>query len=124
LGNMFNYNGPMLWMANFTYDNKSSTDSILIELDTILETLKNQVNQQDLDLALIKLRSGLYDTFGSNFGRADLLASFALFDNNPNRINTIESDFKKVTPETIKKTLAEFMRPENRTVLIIDPLNK
>jgi predicted Zn-dependent peptidase len=65
----------------------------------------------------------LYDDIGGFFGvgRADLLASFALFDDDPSRINTIETEFKKVTPELIAKTVKEYLRSTNRTILIIDP---
>ena len=69
------------------------------------------------------MRSALYDatesTFG--FGRANLLASFALFDDDPARINRLESEFRKVTPELMMKTAREYLRPGNRTVLIIEP---
>ena len=36
----------------------------------------------------------------AGFGRANLLASFALFDDNPAKINTLEAEFAKVTPES------------------------
>ena len=55
------------------------------------------------------------------FGRANLLASFALFDDDPGRINTLEDEFRKVTPELIRKTATEFLRPTNRTVLTVTP---
>jgi predicted Zn-dependent peptidase len=55
------------------------------------------------------------------FGRADLLASFALFDDNPGIINSLEEKFKAVTPELILKTAQEFLRPSNRTILTINP---
>jgi predicted Zn-dependent peptidase len=57
----------------------------------------------------------------SGFGRADLLASFALFDDDPGRINDIENQLRRVTPELIQKTAAEYLRPTNRTVLIVAP---
>ncbi len=41
------------------------------------------------------------------FGRADLLACFALFDDDPARINRLEAEFRKVTPELIQKTAQE-----------------
>ena len=71
----------------------------------------------------MKLRSSLYDDLGSfnGFGRADILASFALFDDNPQRINDLESEFRKVTPELVMKTAQEYLRPTNRTVLILEP---
>jgi zinc protease len=44
-----------------------------------------------------------------------------LFDDDPARINTLEDEFKKVTPEVIKKTVKEYLRSTNRTILIVDP---
>jgi zinc protease len=121
LGNMYNYNGPMVWMSDLTYDAKVSPDSILKVVDTAIGEL-NSVTQEDVDMAIIKLRSDLYSSLGGNgFGRADLLASFALFDDDPSRINTLESEFRKVTPELIKKTASEYMNTSNRTILIVDP---
>jgi predicted Zn-dependent peptidase len=60
---------------------------------------------------------------GGNFGigKVGLLACFALFDDDPNRINTLENEFKKVTPELIRKTAKTYLSPENRTILIIQP---
>jgi zinc protease len=59
------------------------------------------VERAILDRALTKLRSSFYDGLAGfgGFGTADLLASFALFDDNPARINTLEAEFRKVTPE-------------------------
>lgn len=121
LGNMYNYNGPMLWMADLIHDATVPSDSIIAVFDKAIGELSN-VSQEDVDLAIIKLRSDLYSTLGGNgFGRADLLASFALFDDDPSRINTLEKEFKKVTPELIKKTAAEYLRTSNRTILTVDP---
>jgi zinc protease len=122
LGNMFNYNGPMLWMTDLVHDANVSPDSVIMQLDGAIKELEN-VSQEDIDLSVIKVRSSLYDNVGGFFGvgRADLLACFALFDDDPARINTIEEQFKKVTPEVIKKTVQEYLVPTNRTILIIDP---
>lgn len=122
LGNMFNYNGPMVWMADLIYDSTVAADSIIAQFNKAVSDIQN-VTQADADLALVKIRSSLYDVLGGQFGlgKVDLLASFALFDDNPNKINTLEQEFKKVTPELIKKTAEEYLRPGNRTILIIDP---
>jgi len=79
------------------------------------------VDKAILDRARVKLRSDLYDNIGAvgGFGLADLLASFALFDDNPARINALVSEFEKVTPELIQKTAQEYLKPENRTVLVL-----
>ncbi|MFL5738875.1 MAG: M16 family metallopeptidase [Flavisolibacter sp.] len=122
LGNMFDYNGPMLWVSNLTYDASIPADSIIRQFDLAVSDLKN-VKQEDLQLAIVKMRSGLYDAMGGTFGigKVNLLASFALFDDNPNKINTLETEFKKVTPELIRKTADKYLSPKNRTILIIEP---
>lgn len=124
LGNMFDYDGPMLWMADLTYDPTTTPDTILQAVDTVMEPLRRKpVDAEILNRARVKLRSNLYDTMNqfSGFGLADLLASFALFDDDPARVNTLEAQFAKVTPELIQKTAQEYLRPTNRTVLVDQP---
>jgi zinc protease len=123
LGNMFNYNGPMLWMADIYHDSSVKPDQIVSSMESVIAPLRTKpVAKAELDRALVKLRSSFYDQLGqfNGFGRADLLASFALFDDNPGRINHLESEFQKVTPELIQKTAAAYLRPENRTVLALE----
>lgn len=123
LGNMFNYNGPMLFTVDLIHDEQFTPQEILAASDAVIEQIQNKpLSQAELDRAIVKLRSGLYDTmqqFGG-FGRADLLASFAIFDDNPQAINQIEANFRKVTPATIQKTAKEYLRKTNRTVVIIN----
>lgn len=124
LGNMYDYEGPMLWMASLIHDKDKSADSILAVIDSAIAPLSAApVDQATLDRAIVKMRSDLYDTLGGmfGFGRADLLASYALFDGNPARINDIEGELRKVTPELIQKTAREYLRQTNRTVLLIEP---
>jgi predicted Zn-dependent peptidase len=59
------------------------------------------------------------DMFG--FGRADLLASFALFYDDPAKINMIEERITEVTPELIQRTAKEYLRPGSQTVLSLVP---
>jgi predicted Zn-dependent peptidase len=125
LGNMFNYKGPMLWMGDLIHDSTVPADSVVRELDKVIADIdKNGVAQSQLDLARVKLRSSLYDNVSSGFGRADMLASLALFDNKPDRINTLEDEFRKITPAVIQRTVREYLRPTNRTLLFIDPVKK
>jgi len=124
LGNMYNYSGPMLWTLSLFHDNEVSSDSIMTAVDEVIEEIiTNPVDKQTLDRAKIKNRSEFYDIVNSfyGFGRADLLASFALFDDNPSKINSIEEEFEKVTPELIQKTAKEYLRQTNRTILTIFP---
>ena len=124
LGTMFNYNGPMQWMFNFTYDNETPQADVVAAVDDVINNLKASITQESIDNALVKIRSSLYDNLGGSFGlgRADLLCSFALFDDDPSRINTLEDKFKEVTPEVVNKTIDEYLRATNRTILTVNPL--
>lgn len=124
LGNMFNYNGPMLIMFNLTYDTDTTQEQIMAGVDEVIDQVSQGITQEMLDRALVKMRSNLYDNLGGTFGlgRADLLCSFALFDDDPSRINSLEDEFKKITPEVVNKTISEYLRKTNRTILTVNPL--
>jgi predicted Zn-dependent peptidase len=124
LGNMFNYTGPMLWMADLIHDAGTKPDEVLGAIDSVIERVQAKpVDRATVDRALVKLRSSLYSYLQAmgGFGTADMLASFALFDDNPARVNDLEVEFRKVTPELIQKTAKEYLRKTNRTVLTVEP---
>lgn len=122
LGNQFNYEGPMLWMLSAYHDKSVPPDSMIAVVDRAVTRLQQQpVDAATLARARTKLRSSLYGIIEqfSGFGKLDLLASFALFDNDPNRINQLEAGFAKVTPDLIQRTAQEYLRSTNRTVYTI-----
>jgi len=124
LGNMFDIKGPALWALSLIHDADKSPDEIIKAIDEEVERLQTTpVSKAELDLALVKQRSRLYAEYESSvgFGRANMLAAFALFDDDPGRINRLEDEFRKVTPELIQKTAREYLRPTNRTILTITP---
>jgi zinc protease len=124
LGNPYDYQGPMLFIADLLYDPSTKPDDILQAIDGVIEPLRTKpVDRKTLDRALVKARSDLYDTFGQQggFGLVDILASFALFDDDPGRVNTLAGELGKVAPELLQKTAAEYLRSTNRTVLVVEP---
>jgi zinc protease len=124
LGNMFNYRGPMLWSFSFTHDPSHSTAEITKAVDSVIEDLRTRpVTQAELDRARTKLRSELYGTIdgGGRVGLVDLLAVYALFDNDPDAINRIEDGFAKVTPALIQKTAQDYLRSTNRSIYVVEP---
>lgn len=123
LGNMMNYKGPMLWQAYFIHDDAVGQERIMTVLDRAIEQVRtNPVDAATLERAKLKWRSDFYDTVGANFGfgRADLLASLALFDDNPDLINEFEAKVMAVTPERVLATAKEYLRPGNRTILTLE----
>jgi len=127
LGNMFNYKGPMILTAELEYDPTTKPEAVLEAMDSVIEPLRSKpVDQKTLDRARVKLRSALYDTMGQfgGFGLMDLLASFALFDDNPARVNSLVGEFQKVTPQQVQKTAQEYLRATNRTIISLEPAPK
>jgi predicted Zn-dependent peptidase len=124
LGDMFDYSGPMIWTTSLIHDTTVKPEQILAVTDSVIDELRTKpVDQKLLDRSVTKMRSYLYDSmtqFGG-FGRANLMACFALFDNNPAKINSLDADFRKITPEVIQRTAREYLRKTNRSVLVIEP---
>ena len=124
LGHAWNYAGPMLWTVSLLHDTDRTADEVLAALDGVIAGFVEQpVPADELARARVKLRSALYDVVGGTFGfgRADLLASFALFDGDPARVNRLEAELAEVTPALIQATAREWLRTENRTVLAVEP---
>jgi len=127
LGNMFDIKGPTLWTVWLIHDADKKAEDIISAIDEEITRLQNSpVTKEELELALVKRRSRLYADYEQfvGFGRANLLAAFALFDDDPAKINRLEDEFRKVTPETIQKAAREYLRPANRTILTIVPKGK
>ena len=124
LGHMFNISGPVLLDVYLFHDQDKTPDQILAVLDAEVKKLQDTpIDADTLGRARVKMRSALYDAVDGffGFGRADLLASYALFDDDPSKINSIEAEFEKVTPALIQKAAREYLRTTNRTVLVIEP---
>lgn len=124
LGTMLNYNGPMLWTVSLFHDSDKTADEILTVSDEVIDGIRTTpVDEATLDRARVKMKSQLFSNIEQTvgFGTADLLASFALFDDDPARINRLETEFDAVTPELVLHTAQEYLRPTNRTILTIEP---
>jgi zinc protease len=127
LGNMFDVKGPTLWTLYMIHDSDKSADEIIKVVDEEITRLQSTpLTKAELDVALVKRRSQLFSEQEElvRFGRANLLASYALFDDDPGMINRLEEEFRKVTPELIQKTAREYLRTTNRTVLTVTPKGK
>ena len=114
----------MLWTVTLVHDANRTPAEITAAVDEVIAEVQNQpVSQEDLDRARTKIRSQLYSIVdsGTRFGLVDMLAVYALFDDDPSRVNEIESGFAAVTPELIQQVARDYLRPTNRTVLLLEP---
>ena len=124
LGNMFDYEGPMLWIVTVFHDRDKTPDALLRVMDAEIDSLATTpVDSATLARAKTKMRSALYGFVDENagLGRLNLLASFALFDNDPTKINQLDDGFAAITAAQIEKTAHAFLKRENRTVYTIVP---
>lgn len=124
LGNAYNYNGPNLWSAFLLHGAQYSPDDIIAEIDMIIEDLQtNIVSDDEFRRAKTKLRSNIYDLTGNGnrVGLVDLLAVFALFDDDPERVNRLEEELNTVTPELIRQVARDYLRPTNRSIITLIP---
>ena len=66
-------------------------------------------------------RSNLVNTMASSLGRAVALGDYAMFENNPNKINTRADAIAKVTAADVQKAAQKYLVKTGRTVVVIVP---
>jgi predicted Zn-dependent peptidase len=118
LGNNFDYNGPMLYTFRVDYRPDLKGADVLKVVDKVVNAVQEHgVSEDELRQAKVNFRSSFLENLesGGGFGRADLLAALALYDDNPNRINTILSDLDKVTTADVQQAAKKYLVPANRT---------
>jgi predicted Zn-dependent peptidase len=122
LGNNFDYNGPMLYTFRVDYRPGLSAGEVLKVVDKVITAVQEHgVSEEELQQAKVNFRSSFLENLEGGiipgFGRADLLAALALYDDNPDRINTILSDLDKVTAAEVRAAAQKYLVPSNRTVI-------
>jgi zinc protease len=123
-GNFYNYEGPMLWTIAAQYRSLDQTDTIVRSIQDALARLrKRPVGSTALRVARQKAHSAYYDILDylGGFGRLDLLASFALFDDDPTEINRIETSLDEVTPADIRTAARDYLSPRQATIYVRRP---
>jgi len=118
LGNEFDYDGPMLLTTRTTYKPGVKADAVIAELDAVVaDIVAKGVTAKELADAKVRFRSSYYDQLESGFGKANLLASFALFRDDPGLINTSLQSFENVTAAQVKTAAAKYLVASNRTII-------
>ncbi len=123
MGPLFAYQGPMLWTVALIHDDAGQRSAIMNDASAQIEALRTApVDPAELERARTKLLSGLYDTLddATRISITELLAAFAMFDDDPQRIHELEARFAAVTPDLVQQVAQDYLRPTNRTVLYID----
>ena len=120
LGNNFDYNGPMLYTFRVDYRPDLKGADVLKVVDKVISAIQEHgITADELKQAKVNFRSSFLESLESQagFGRADLLAALALYDDDPNRINTILADLDKVTVADVQQAAKKYLVPANRTII-------
>jgi zinc protease len=116
LGNNFDYNGPMLYTFRVDYRPDLKGDDVLKVVDKVINAVQEHgISEDELRQAKVNFRSSFLENLEGGFGRSDLLAALALYDDNPNRINTILTELDKVTTAEVQAAAKKYLVPANRT---------
>ncbi len=129
LGPNWDMKGPMLYTMRVDYLNDKTADQVVAAIESVLDDVrKNGITAAELAQAKTTMRSSFLDDMEAGgmplFGRANLLGVFALFDDDPGRINTILGELDKVTLDDVKAAAAKWLVPANRTVIDSRPAAK
>ena len=117
-GSEFDYNGPMIMTTRTTFKSDHTADEVVKEMDAVLgEVREKGVTEKELADAKVRFRSNFYSQLEGSFGKAHLLATLALFRDDPDQINSLLLPFEKVTGEQIKAVARKYLVAENRTVI-------
>lgn len=127
LGSNWDMHGPMLYTMRVDYLNDKTATQVIDAIEAVLADVRTQgITQAELDRAKTMMRSSFLEDmeggFMPRFGRANLLGVFALFDDNPGRINTILDEIDKVTLDEVKAAAARWLVPANRTSIDSRPV--
>jgi predicted Zn-dependent peptidase len=129
LGTNWDVKGPMLYTVRVDYLNDKTAAQVLDSIESVLSEIRTKgITEAELAQAKTALKSSfLEDMEGGmmpRFGRANLLAAFALFDNDPSRVNSILTELDKVTVEDVKAAAGRWFVPTNRTSIDSRPAAK
>ena len=122
-------NGPTQMVTRIFPKPEFTTDAAIAAFDEIIAELREQGTTPDeLDPVKVKIRADFYSmleggmgSYMPRFGLMHYLASFALFDGDPHRVNTILDDFLAVTPAEAQSLAQRILVPQNRAVLVRRP---
>ena len=121
-GSIYTTGGPNFWTVFAMHDANVSPDALLAAMDEQIARIREQpVDDATLRRAVAKARSDFLAeaNSGRGDGWADLLGQFTLFDGDPRRAAQIDAIYGAVTPEMVQATAREYLRPGNRTVLLL-----
>jgi len=132
IDDLFGYNGPTQMTTRIMHKPEFPAEETLRAFDEVVREVRDKgIAADELEQLKVKWRSDYYSTleggrggYMPGYGLMHLLACFTLFDNQPGLVNTIQSDFLKVTREEVQSAAKKYLLPENRAIVFRTPVSK
>jgi len=119
------YKAPALYAMDLLYNPKFTAKEIVDQVqEEITKVQRDGVDPKELERARTFFRASRMKELQTALNRAQLLAQYEMFDNNPGLITSELDAFLAVTPEQIQAVARKYLTPEKRVVLEIQPAPK
>ncbi|HSC25904.1 MAG TPA: pitrilysin family protein [Vicinamibacterales bacterium] len=114
--------GPGLFNIAATAAPGKAIADLEAAIEAEIERVKAEpIEDWEMEKARTAARSSLVSSLGSSLSRAVLLGQYALFDDNPNKINTRADAIAKVTASDVQRVARQYLVKTGRTVVITVP---
>src|SRR5487761_655747 len=124
----FEYNGPTLGTTTIYHKPEYSPEATIAAFDEVIAEVRDKtLDTDELEQIKVKCRADYFSMLESGgggvprFGLMHALACFTLFDNDPQRVNTVLDNFLSVTPVEIQATARKYLAPANRSIVFRRP---
>ncbi|HJY87329.1 MAG TPA: pitrilysin family protein [Candidatus Acidoferrales bacterium] len=132
IGDLFDYNGPVLTVTRILYKPEFTAEQTLAEFDRVIADVKEKgVPGEEIEQVKVKFRSNYYSQLEGGhggylprYGLMHYLACFTLFDQDPQLVNTVLDEFLAVTPAEVQAVAQKYLLPRNRAIVIRRPVKK
>ena len=110
--------GPALYGLVSTPLPGKSLEELEAAIEEEIEKVKNgPIADWEMQKARNSAKSAFVNSIGSTLSRATLLSQYAMFYNEPNRINTRAEAIAKVTAADVQRVAKQYLVKTNRTVV-------
>lgn len=118
--------GPGLFTISATLPPGKTGPDAVASVEAILNSevekiAQNGVTQEEVDKAIRANRVALAGSYRTSLARASALSLYAVYFNDPNRVNTLAENLTKVTTKDVQAVAKKYLTKNNRSVVIVEP---